>query len=61
MVDVSIIIPIFNGANWVDDCFNAVLTQDFEGSLEISVYNDSSTDNTSSILEKWQTLFLNEG
>ena len=30
------------------------LLQDYSGSLEVCVYNDSSTDNTSTILQKWK-------
>ncbi|KAL7845291.1 hypothetical protein AOLI_G00234830 [Acnodon oligacanthus] len=42
-VQVSVIVPVYNAAEWLDECLQAVLDQDFKGSLELSVYDDSST------------------
>nr|XP_022317054.1 UDP-GlcNAc:betaGal beta-1,3-N-acetylglucosaminyltransferase-like protein 1 isoform X1 [Crassostrea virginica] len=54
MTDVSIIIPVYNGENWIDECLEAVQNQQFKGQLEVSIYNDGSTDGTLSKLEEWR-------
>lgn len=54
MTDVSIIIPVYNGDKWIDDCLRSVETQNFNGKLEVSIFNDGSTDDTLSKLEEWR-------
>lgn len=54
MTDVSIIIPVYNGDKWIDDCLRSVETQNFNGKLEVSIFNDGSTDGTISKLEEWR-------
>ncbi|KAB5523723.1 hypothetical protein PHYPO_G00155770 [Pangasianodon hypophthalmus] len=53
-IQVSVIIPVYNGAKWLDECLQAVLDQDFQGTLEISVFDDASTDNSRGIAESWR-------
>ena len=86
-VDVSVIVPIYNGERWIDECFQAILSSDLnldsreeadqlsdhhEASpptkrssrrltIEVSVYNDSSTDNTLSLLQSWKSKFASLG
>ena len=43
MPKVSIIIPVFNGANYLQEAIDSALQQDYEN-LEIIVINDGSTD-----------------
>ncbi|TSK18103.1 Meteorin-like protein [Bagarius yarrelli] len=43
-VQVSVIIPVYNAAEWLDECLQALSDQDFQGTFEISVFDDSSTD-----------------
>lgn len=38
----SIILPVHNAEPWLDECLRSVLQQDFEGSMELSVFNDAS-------------------
>lgn len=54
MTDVSIIIPVYNGDKWIDDCLRSVETQNFNGKLEVSIFNDGSTDGTLYKLEEWR-------
>lgn len=54
MTDVSIIIPVYNGDDWIDDCLRSVENQNFNGKLEVSIFNDGSTDGTLSKLEEWR-------
>jgi glycosyltransferase involved in cell wall biosynthesis len=42
---VSICIPTYNGADWIEDCINSALNQTY-APVEIVVVDDCSTDNT---------------
>ncbi|ESO87448.1 hypothetical protein LOTGIDRAFT_220159 [Lottia gigantea] len=53
--EVSIITTIYNGEKWLNQYFESVYTQTYHGLLELSIYNDGSTDNSKSIIESWTT------
>ncbi|CAG06068.1 unnamed protein product, partial [Tetraodon nigroviridis] len=40
----SIIMPVYNASCWLDECLRAISQQDFTGSLQLSVFDDASTD-----------------
>ncbi|CAH0399503.1 unnamed protein product [Chilo suppressalis] len=64
MCDVSIIIPVFNGEKWINNCMKSIASQtilDKEIKLEIVVYDDGSTDESKQILEKWAQYFTEKG
>jgi len=48
-VTVSVIIPVYNAAEYLEACLSAVLAQDFD-SYEIVCVDDGSTDETQEIL-----------
>ena len=48
--ELSIIIPIYNGQDYIFDCLSSVLGQKDSEQHEIIVVNDGSTDDTQSIL-----------
>ncbi|KAJ4432071.1 hypothetical protein ANN_20685 [Periplaneta americana] len=52
----SVIVPIHNGEAWIDDCFEAIQLQSAVEhlTLEVSAYDDSSTDNTWDMLQAWK-------
>ena len=50
---VSIIIPVYNTENYIENCIESVLNQSYED-IEILVVNDGSTDSTDSILKKYR-------
>ncbi|XP_069809874.1 queuosine-tRNA galactosyltransferase isoform X2 [Dendropsophus ebraccatus] len=52
-VDVSIIVPAYNAELWLDECLTSVFQQDFGGVLEVSLYNDGSTDGSAEIIQRW--------
>lgn len=35
--------PMYNASCWLDECLQAVLHQDFTGTMELSVFDDAST------------------
>jgi glycosyltransferase involved in cell wall biosynthesis len=49
---ISIIIPVYNAAPYLRDCLNSVINQTM-CEIQIICINDGSTDNSSSILEKY--------
>lgn len=49
---VSIIIPVYNKQDFLDECIKSVSTQDYD-ELEIIIVNDGSTDKSEEIIEKW--------
>ncbi|XP_074871012.1 queuosine-tRNA galactosyltransferase isoform X2 [Carettochelys insculpta] len=53
-IQVSIILPVHNTECWLDECLKSVLEQDFQGTMELSVFNDASKDNSINIIEKWK-------
>lgn len=50
---LSIIIPVYNTAPFLDDCLSSVLGQHFQD-IEVICVNDGSTDETPNILRRWQ-------
>lgn len=54
--DVSIIIPNFNGQKYIANCLDSILDSQFEGSLEIIVVDDCSSDGSLAILKKYATI-----
>ncbi|XP_023131049.2 UDP-GlcNAc:betaGal beta-1,3-N-acetylglucosaminyltransferase-like protein 1 [Amphiprion ocellaris] len=53
-VDVSIIMPVYNASCWLDECLQAIVDQDFTGSMELSVFDDASTDDSRKVVEGWR-------
>ena len=49
---VSVIIPVFNGAQYIQGAIESVLNQTFKD-FEIIVVDDGSTDDTKALLEPW--------
>ncbi|KAM7418878.1 hypothetical protein PAMA_016143 [Pampus argenteus] len=53
-VDVSIVMPVYNASCWLDECLQAILQQDFTGTMELSVFDDASTDHSRRVVEGWR-------
>ena len=49
---ISVIVPAYNIKNYISDCLNSILAQDFLG-YEIVIVNDGSTDDTPKICSKY--------
>lgn len=53
MHNLSIIIPVFNGEQWVDRCLQSIWSQSYTN-FEVIVVNDGSEDHTLEVLEKYK-------
>ena len=49
---VSVVLPVYNGAAYVADAMRSVLRQQGDGSLELIVINDGSTDGSGEIVRR---------
>lgn len=61
---VSVIIPLYNAALYLDACVNSVLSQSYQN-IEILLCDDCSTDNSRDVLKKYENnpkckIFYNE-
>ncbi|KAL4687078.1 hypothetical protein H8959_019206 [Pygathrix nigripes] len=52
---------VHNAEPWLDECLRSVLQQDFEGTMELSVFNDASKDKSGAIIEKWRVKLEDSG
>jgi len=52
---VSVIIPVYNTAKYLDECINSVVEQTYK-QLEIIIIDDGSTDNSPEIIRKYAEL-----
>ena len=50
-MEISIILPVYNSENDIEDCISSVLTQSMTD-FELIVVDDGSTDNSPSVLDK---------
>lgn len=58
MAEISIIIPCYNVASYIDRCLTSITSQTIDLSLlEIICIDDASTDNTWDKLQKWEMKF----
>lgn len=52
-IDVSVVMPVYNGDQWLAESLKSVYDQEFHGSMELSVYNDASTDKSMELINEW--------
>ena len=51
MVKVSVIVPVYNGEEFIESCIKNILNQTLK-EIELIVVNDGSKDNTLNICKK---------
>jgi glycosyltransferase involved in cell wall biosynthesis len=54
MTAVAVVIPVFNGANTVARAIDSVLSQRFDGPVEVVAVNDGSNDGSGAALAKYE-------
>ena len=52
MPKVSILLPCYNAANYIEECLESIHQQSFQD-FEVVIIDDGSTDQTAEILSKW--------
>ncbi len=52
MPTISVMIPVYNGEQYIKECLDSLINQTY-ADFEIVVVNDGSTDNTRSIVEEY--------
>lgn len=56
MKDISIIIPVYNAENFIAECLNSILKNDFDN-IEIIAINDGSVDKSFEILDDFRSRY----
>lgn len=55
---ISVIVPVYNGQDYLADCIDSIENQTYRN-LEIIIVNDGSTDRTSAVCDSLQTVYHN--
>lgn len=55
---ISVIVPVYNGQDYLENCIQAIENQTY-GNLEVIIVNDGSTDATGTVCEKIRTDYDN--
>jgi glycosyltransferase involved in cell wall biosynthesis len=56
---VSVVIPVHNAEAWLDECLDSVLTQTHSGPIEVSIFDDASTDSSAKKIQAWAAAHSN--
>lgn len=51
--DISIVVPMYNVAEFLQECLDSIAAQDFDGSWELLLVDDCSPDNSLEICRAW--------
>jgi rhamnosyltransferase len=60
LIDVTVVIPTFNGADYLAEVLDAIAGQDFDGTVETLVIDSGSTDGTLDIVRARPDVRLHE-
>lgn len=52
-VSISIILPVYNGEDFIEECIESILFQSFPD-FELIIIDDGSIDNTLFLIEKYK-------
>jgi glycosyltransferase involved in cell wall biosynthesis len=50
---ISVILPVFNVAAYIQECLDCITNQDFSEEFEVILIDDCSTDNSADICRQW--------
>ena len=60
MIDVTIIIPVYNSEKYLSKCLDSLINQDYDSNkYEILLINDASVDHSLDIIKKYQRKYSN--
>ena len=57
-MDVSIIMPAYNVEKYIGEAIDSVLAQKFNGTIELIIVDDASTDSTAEIISAYQSRYV---
>ena len=57
-MSISVIIPVYNTAKYIEKCLDSILNQTYKD-IEIIIVNDGSTDNSEKIIKKYLNKYSN--
>lgn len=57
--DVTIVVPVYNGAKFVGQCFQSILGQKTEHSIQVVFVNDGSTDSSEEVIKELMSEYSN--
>ncbi|XP_065193924.1 queuosine-tRNA galactosyltransferase-like [Sycon ciliatum] len=60
-ITVSVVMPMYNAAVWLAEALDSVLGQSLRHGVELSIFNDSSVDDSMGIIESYREKFLHRG
>lgn len=55
---ISVIVPVYNGQDYLEKCIESVENQTY-GNLEVIIVNDGSTDGTAAVCDRLRTGYVN--
>ena len=55
----SVLIPVYNTEQYLDECMNSILSQSFKD-FEIILVDDGSTDNSGKLCDKYKDKYPNK-
>lgn len=55
---VSIIIPSYNHAKYIEECIDSCIKQNYQGKIEVIVVDDCSTDETPQVMKSYDDICL---
>lgn len=55
-INISIIVPVYNVAKYLNCCIDSLINQNFKGTYEIICVNDGSTDSSLQILKSYKAI-----
>ena len=55
MPKISVIVPVYNAASYIERCLDSIINQTIKDELEIIVINDGSNDNSEEVIKKYMS------
>lgn len=59
MCKISVVIPVYNGEKYLQECIDSILSQCFQGKIEVVLVDDGSTDLSGRICDEYANQFDN--
>ena len=53
MPKISVIVPVYNAAPYIERCLDSIVNQTIKDELEIIVINDGSNDNSEEVIKNY--------